>query len=91
MFGLEIAKTILSFGVAVGAGVSTKFLITAVTPEKIKPVTAIALKLSTVVIGAAVGQLASDYMEKQIDDVVEIGDNIKAIVKMKIAKTSTDD
>lgn len=84
MFVLNIAKSVLTFGVSAGAGVTVKFLVDAITPDTlVKPLTRIALKASTIVIGAAIGELASNYIEKQIDSVVDVAVALKEIAALK--------
>lgn len=77
MLVLTAVKSILSFSVSVGAGASVKLLVSAVTPETVSPLTKFALKASSVVIGVAVADLTSRYLEDQIDHMVEIGKALK--------------
>lgn len=68
---LKLIKGATDLVVSIGAGAVVTNMVKATTPDDVKRLNGIAIKIGTVVISSMVGTAASSYASKSIDDAVD--------------------
>lgn len=68
---LKLFKGATDLVVSIGAGAVVTNMVKATTPDDVKRLNQVAIKVGTVVISSMVGAAASSYATKTIDDTVE--------------------
>lgn len=78
---LNLVKGATDLVVSIGAGAIVTNMVKATTPEDVKRMNKIAIKVGSVVISSMVGSAASKYATKNIDDTVYLFNKTKDEIK----------
>ncbi len=87
---MNFVKTIASCIASCGVGAVVGNLITATTPENIRGLNKILTTVGSIVITGAAAVMASDYVEKQLDEGKEVLSKLKGEVTDGQSEPATD-
>lgn len=85
---LEMIKTGVSLVISIGVGIIVKNVIKATTPKDIKKITKFCVLVGGIALSDVLGQMATKYVEDEIDDTV---DKVKNIIKEETSEKESKD